>query len=543
MVALAALAGVVALAASPVAARLDAQTHRELLLSGRPQIGLFRALSRVDAAAVAAASNARSDDDAQHAFSAAPHPLYTAHYHTQPVSHFDPAVNGTFGQRYWADASAYTPGGPVFVLDGGETSGEDRLPFLEHGILQILANATGGLAIVLEHRYYGDSVPVGSLSTDDLRFLNNAEALQDSADFIQFFEPPKELGITHSLHPNDTAWIYYGGSYAGARAAHMRVQYPELVAGAIASSAVTHAQIDFPQYYDPIQSYGPPACIAALQSAIKTVDAVLALPGPAARALKALFGLAELGNADFGDVLSSPLGYWQAQNWDPAVSTTRFTEFCEAMTAGGAGSHIGLVRIPAEVVNYANYIKENVVARCPTDVVDCFGTDDDAQFRDTGLDQTWRLWLFQVCTQWGYFQPAPTSGPSIVSSFVTLEHASKICRQAFPPGAHYAVPARPDVDDVNARGDYAIRMDRLAFIDGDRDPWRPMTPQADAAPKRKSTTSQPAHVIYDAIHHYDENGLASHEREPPRIRRIHELEIDFVRAWLEDWAAERTARD
>ena len=30
-------------------------------------------------------------------------------------------------------------------------------------------------------RYYGKSVPVESLSTDDLRFLNNAEALEDSA--------------------------------------------------------------------------------------------------------------------------------------------------------------------------------------------------------------------------------------------------------------------------------------------------------------------------------------------------------------------------
>ena len=77
------------------------------------------------------------------------------------------------------DASSYQEGGPVFVLDGGETSGADRwvlqetgraglarytddeysLPFLEKGILQILANATGGLSIVLEHRS-GECLPV-----------------------------------------------------------------------------------------------------------------------------------------------------------------------------------------------------------------------------------------------------------------------------------------------------------------------------------------------------------------------------------------------
>ena len=30
------------------------------------------------------------------------------------------------------------------------------------------------------------------------------------------------------------------------------------------------------------------------------------------------------------------------------------------------------------------------------------------------------------------------------------------------------------MDEVNARGDFGIEMSRLALIDGDRDPWRPM---------------------------------------------------------------------
>ena len=43
----------------------------------------------------------------------------------------------------------------MIVLDGGETSGKNRIPFLDTGIVEILANATGGLGVVLEHRYYG----------------------------------------------------------------------------------------------------------------------------------------------------------------------------------------------------------------------------------------------------------------------------------------------------------------------------------------------------------------------------------------------------
>jgi len=81
--------------------------------------------------------------------------------------------------------------------------------------------------------------------------LNNAQALQDSANFMANV---KFAGINESLTAPKTPWIYYGvrlfvsyamllgndigmkGSYAGARAAHMRLLYPDLVFGAIASS-------------------------------------------------------------------------------------------------------------------------------------------------------------------------------------------------------------------------------------------------------------------------------------------------------------------
>lgn len=156
-----------------------------------------------------------------------PSSTHDAHCFRQPVSHFaDASVAGaTFCQRYWFDASDYKPGGPVFVIDGGETSGANRLPFLDTGIAKRLAHEFAGLAVILEHRYYGESFPDwpnGNLSTDSLRFLNNAEALEDSADFIRHLAIK---GLGHDVRggrEGGAKWIYIGGSYAGARAAHMR---------------------------------------------------------------------------------------------------------------------------------------------------------------------------------------------------------------------------------------------------------------------------------------------------------------------------------
>lgn len=93
---------------------------------------------------------------------------FPTQYFEQPLDHFSDDPH-TFKQRYWVNSRHYKKGGPVFLLDGGETSGEDRLPFLDTGILEILSKETNGLGIVIEHRYYGGSIPVANFSTDSLR--------------------------------------------------------------------------------------------------------------------------------------------------------------------------------------------------------------------------------------------------------------------------------------------------------------------------------------------------------------------------------------
>lgn len=194
-----------------------------------------------------------------------------------------------------------------------------------------------------------------------------------------------------------------------------------------------------------------------------------------------------------------------------------------------------------------------------------------------------------VCTQWGYFMPAPLEGPSLLSKqyvnslsldiipfrlifpSLTLERTSKICQQAYLPGKHFTVPEWPDVEEVNERGDYGIEADRLAFIDGDRDPWRPMvslihlpvvlidcymrgTDTVDPSSglcaekevdHRPSTTYHLRYVPFnhsnrrsdevDGVHHYDENGLYNHSHEPERIRVVHAFEVRFVKKWMEDF--------
>ncbi|KAJ7758085.1 serine carboxypeptidase S28-domain-containing protein [Mycena maculata] len=483
---------------------------------------------------------------------------FKAQWFRQPVDHFDKSSNATFYQRYWVNMRHYnaTKGGPVIVLDGGETSGVNRIPFLDTGIVEILSRSTGGVGVVLEHRYYGKSIPVANFTTDNLRWLDNAQSAADSANFMANV---KFKGVEEDLTAPNTPWIYYGGSYAGARAAHMKILYPDLVYGAIASSGVTHASILNWEYMEIIRNAADPICSGHLENSIKTIDGILE-NGRFKGTLKRLFGLQDLRHdEDFASVIESPLGSWQSKCWHPDFTSTTFDDFCATLDKPPFGSEISslgqlpygspgrMITLPGglavdfTILNYAEYIKTHIVSRCPKGLSteDCFGTYDDLKYEATDISQEWRLWLFQVCTEWGYFTTAPPypDHPRIVSKLLTLGYESKVCHQAFAPGKHFAVPSLPNVTVVNDLGDFDIAADRLAIIDGEVDPWRPATPHSEYAWDRADTPLRPFKLIPGGVHHYDEWGLLDLADEPPEIRKIHEEMIDFVGEWLKDWKA------
>lgn len=161
--------------------------------------------------------------------------VYPAYNLSVPIDHFhndtlyEPHSNCSFNLRYWFDATYYEDGGPVIVLQSGETDAEGRLPFLQKGLLHDLAVATHGIGVVLEHRYYGQSFPVPDLSTENMRFLTTDQALADQAYFAMnvVFKGLEDKNLTA---PN-TPYLAYGGSYAGAFVAFLRKLYPDVYWG------------------------------------------------------------------------------------------------------------------------------------------------------------------------------------------------------------------------------------------------------------------------------------------------------------------------
>ncbi|RUP52068.1 serine carboxypeptidase S28-domain-containing protein, partial [Jimgerdemannia flammicorona] len=82
----------------------------------------------------------------------------------QKVDHFDRNNNATFPQRYWVNSTNYRPGGPIIFFSVGEADASRYSGYLIRGETSLLAQKLGGVVIVYEHRYYGESNPVSPSS-------------------------------------------------------------------------------------------------------------------------------------------------------------------------------------------------------------------------------------------------------------------------------------------------------------------------------------------------------------------------------------------
>ncbi|CAF3638305.1 unnamed protein product [Fusarium graminearum] len=483
------------------------------------------------------------------------------HFHNETI--YEPHSDKKFPLRYWFDAQYYRKGGPVIILASGETSGEDRIPFLEHGILQMLANATGGIGVILEHRYYGTSFPVPDLKPENMRFLSTEQALADTAYFAQHVEFP---GMEeHNLTASTTPYIIYGGSYAGAFAAFARKIYPDLFWGGISSSGVTEAIVDYWQYFEAARLFAPGDCAKVTQKLTHVVDNILLGDDKEEKKqLKIAFGLLGLRDDDFVMTISQGIGGLQSNNWDPASDSSSFGLYCGSVSSDdilfastrplapyvkkwliSAGYKKQLKYMTNRFLNYIGYIRSNVESdksgRCDGKTLDqCYSIR--GSMNDTKLDPNnmSRQWTYQTCTQWGYWQTgsgAPKDQLPMVSRLIDVEYNTIPCREEFN------ITTPPNVESINKLGGFNFSYPRVAFIDGEYDPWRAATPHAIGLPERESTASEPFILIPYGVHHWDENGLAPGSEEiglpPPAVKQAQQDIIDFTKAWLEDWEKEK----
>ncbi|KAF5749695.1 lysosomal Pro-X carboxypeptidase [Tripterygium wilfordii] len=160
---------------------------------------------------------------------------YETRYFRQHLDHFGFSDLPSFSQRYLINTEHWLGPdrrGPIFLYCGNE--GDIEWFAVNTGFVWEIAPRFGAMVVFPEHRYYGESMPFGSRevaykNATTLAYLTAEQALADFAVLI--------TDLKRNLSAQACPVVLFGGSYGGMLASWMRLKYPHIAIGALASSA------------------------------------------------------------------------------------------------------------------------------------------------------------------------------------------------------------------------------------------------------------------------------------------------------------------
>ncbi|KAK2956504.1 putative Thymus-specific serine protease [Blattamonas nauphoetae] len=441
----------------------------------------------------------------------------------QKLDHFDPQSTTTFDQRYVIN-TLYYKNSHTLILD---ISGESVMPAnaASSGFVNVLAEQFEAVAVSLEHRYYGKSHPFAALTTDNLKYLSSQQALADLATFVDFLRAGelKSHNIKHI--------IVTGGSYAGAMSAWFRTMYPHITFASIASSGPVLAQMDFPEYDQAISEAIDAKCRAAVQAATKEVEAAVVADYEKEReTLKCT----QLSNkVDYLYVVADAVSYAIQYNQDdgPAKKQT-IKLLCDTLDDES---------IPT-LKERMNKFVGTIFEYLETDCFDFSSSRERLSSDVVSETQSSRQWMYQVCTEFGYFQVAPAEN-SLRSALIDSQYHLDLCKAIF--GKELV----PDIEGINRRyGGLDVKGNNIIFSNGEKDPWKMLSILNASLATRTSTagTSNGGHVvpedgrverqkwgvfvIKDGSHCVDLHTPAPSDSQP--LKNVRRYEIEMLKDWL-----------
>ncbi|TKA61744.1 hypothetical protein B0A55_10594 [Friedmanniomyces simplex] len=409
-----------------------------------------------------------------------------------PIDHFNSADTRVYSNKYWIYADSYQRGGPVFLYDGGERGVSDHgthLSFSPLHPLLALAKRLGGLALVWEHRFYGESLPFPDLTADAspdenegaYRYLNTEQALEDAVFLATHFQPPGLEHFWDDLKPERAPWVWIGGSYPGQRAAMIRKRNPDVFRAAWSSSAPVETAVDFPEYYLHISRDLPSGCRRVIQRVVRYVDEVL-LEGSAVQKSQLRWEIARRWPSDRSLLSKIAFTLWGldfhvashltsviAWDWQTAGMTGPMNRTCTALRK-------------VDTLNQPRGT-DTAALSAVLDAIESSTEDFAGKPRFSPADQ--QAWQYQVCTEYPFFRTSlPSSDYNVLSSILTPESIwANTCARQYP---WLSYP--PDISASRKYANWDSNLTNIMWTAGLQDPWqeRSMLPKYSLVPDAPS---------------------------------------------------------
>ena len=208
-------------------------------------------------------------------------------------------------------------------------------------------------------------------------------------------------------------WIAFGGSYPGSLSAYYRLYYPHLVAGTLASSAPVMAKEDFYEYDAHINKVVGEQCADNMRRVTQIIESTLHDENRLNQ-IKTLFVANEI--KDPIDFL-----YLVADTGAAAVQYGMKTEFCATLSNHSS---------PLE--GYAAFAKQ-LYQRMGVSAVEMTAQGAMSENpKDYPNGAGMRQWLYQSCSEYGYWQNANHEPSQATrSSLISLNYHRQICVRLF----------------------------------------------------------------------------------------------------------------
>ncbi|XP_050207014.1 uncharacterized protein LOC126656479 [Mercurialis annua] len=442
---------------------------------------------------------------------------YETRYFNQKLDHFSFSNLPEFSQRYLINSDHWSGPdrlGPIFLYCGNE---EDIVWFAENtGFVWEIAPQFGAMVVFPEHRYYGESIPYGSRevaykNASTLAYLTAEQALADFAVLI--------TDLKRNLTAVDCPVVLFGGSYGGMLAAWMRLKYPHIAIGALASSApmlqfeniVPHeifydiASNDFKRESD--------SCFNTIKDSWDAI-ASEGLKENGLVALSKTFHMCRVLNStdELADWLDSAYSYLAMVDYPyPAgflmpLPGHPIREVCRRIDGCPDGTN-NLERVFEGVSVYYNY----------TGNVDCFELDDDPH----GLSG----WNWQACTE----MVMPMASSKNESMFRTYEFNytsfEEECWEEFRvvPRPRWITTEFGGLDIKTALQNFASN---IIFSNGLLDPW------SGGGVLQNISETVVALVTKEGAHHIDLR--PSTPEDPDWLVELRATEVKLIEGWIND---------
>uniref|UniRef100_A0A0C9RA88 PRCP_1 protein n=2 Tax=Fopius arisanus TaxID=64838 RepID=A0A0C9RA88_9HYME len=435
--------------------------------------------------------------------------LFAIKKFTVPVDHFSFSLNKTFEIRYLVnDTWQRGKNAPIFLYTGNELYIEDAVGAA--AFIYDIAPEFGALIVFAEHRYYGESLPFGKDSfsnPDKWGYLTSQQALADYVDLIGFLR----LNSTMEHSPV----ITFGGSYGGMLSAWIRVKYPHVVQGAIASSAPV------------FQFYGVRDCQPYFQVVTSTFEAVDSECPKLIR--QSWSAIDNLTSSDEGRD-------WLSKKWNLCTPISNKTHIAQLKrwlqrrytSLAITNDQHSTSSYSAEQINKICTLLKNASTDSDIGILSGLGlatknflfADDECitTADEPILDQQWN---YQVCTELvinlctdgirDMFQPEPFD----------FEGFTKDCKEKFG-----VVPQLGMACKIYGCSDFSTATN-IVFSNGLRDPWHV------GGVLKNVSDSVIAVIIPEGSHQFDLAG--SHPEDPKSVIEARNIHRTFISKWIQEY--------